>query len=158
MGILNIRVIAQLDAELFSRMEPAQQAEYIDSNSSQPEALKELYPRAKDAMIRFMIVAATRDTDLADRLFASLSMDDKYVRLKLLPYISSKSKEEAKKVAMQFFNDYETAINVINHLSPYESRALLQSVQTMGLPMNEHIVKYLQDSLKREPLTDTDDL
>lgn len=158
MGTLNLRVIAQLDAELFSRMEPAQQAEYIDSNSSQPEMLKELYPRAKDAMIRFMIVQATRDTELADRLFSTLSMDDKYVRLKLLPYISSKSKEEAKKVAMQFFNDFDTAINVINHLSPYESRALLQSVQAMGLPMNEHIIKYLKDSLQKDPLTDVDDL
>lgn len=158
MGKVNFYVIAQLDAELFSRMDPVQQATYVSDNSGQPGALRELYPRAKDNMVRYMIVQNTRDTALADRLFQSLTGDDRFLRLKLLPYISGASQEEAKRVALQSFNDFDTAVNLINHLNPYEAKALLYSVKTLGLPMNNDVMDYLAEALKKEPLTDTDEI
>jgi len=158
MSQLNLKVIGELEEDLFSRMDPSQQAAYVNENSDQPEAVKEMYPRAKDKMVRFLIVQSTRDQQLADRLFKTLTADDQLLRFKLLPYVSAAVQNAAKQAAMQFFNDFEAAVNTINHLNPYESRALLQSVKALGLPLNQSLMEYLERSVKKEPLVDTEEL
>lgn len=154
---MNIRRLSEISDDFFSQMAPIEQKRYIIDHSGETETLKRIYPRAKDDMLRLMIIDFTHDPDLALRLFNNLPFHAGVLKTKLLKYLPATAQNEIKEFLMALMNDFDASLKVIDKLNPFESRALLQSLTNLNI-IPEGVMGYLKNKVEQNPIMDPDEL
>lgn len=141
--------LAAFNKDLFIGMRPAEQYQYVQERAADQDLLRQMYPHAKDDMVRFEIVFQTKDTALAERLFKNT----KYPLLKarLIKYVQNK--ELVKNMLSEFAHQPELLNGLLAALPADEQRDFLSSLKALDVAP-EHLNVELQKKIDANPFVD----